>query len=70
MRSRGMRSSAAASRGDGHPELDAANHPYAAVLADLGFIRVGTSTVPVFHENPRTDPEMLRSSATLARAST
>lgn len=30
-------------------------HPYAPLLSDLGFVRVRTSTKPVFHANPRTD---------------
>lgn len=35
------------------------DHPYEALLTDLGFVRVHTSTKPVFHASPRTDPEEL-----------
>ncbi len=34
-------------------------HAYEPLLSDFGFIRVRTSTRPVFHSNPRTDPEEL-----------
>lgn len=30
-------------------------HPYEPLLGDIGFVRVRTSTKPVFHANPRTD---------------
>lgn len=34
-------------------------HPYEPLLTDLGFVRARTSTKPVFHANPRTDPAEL-----------
>ena len=34
-------------------------HPYEGLLGALGFVRVRTSTRPVLHANPRTDPEEL-----------
>mgnify|MGYP005817429477 CR=1 FL=1 len=50
------------SRGTGSSAIRSwmiSGHPYEPLLTDLGFVRARTSTKPVFHANPRTDPAEL-----------